>query len=114
MAALVAWLFASGVSADLLQVVAYADHVTRGIHVAAKDHCAPCEIAESARDAAERSPVAKSEAIKLKAKADGAVWSVRLSADRTVSGSVFREVTVPAFCPELICEVPVPPPRGVV
>ena len=77
-AALVAWLVASGVSADLLQVFAYADHVAKGVAVTAKDHCGPCLAVDAARDASDHAAPVKHEVAKIKVKADGAVWSVRL------------------------------------
>ena len=111
-AALVAWLFASGVSADLLEVCAHADHLVKKVQVMEKDHCAPCELAAAARAAADHAPGAKHDAAKVKVKPDGAVWSVRLPARGASDAIAFREVTVSVFCPELICEVPVPPPEA--
>ena len=113
-AALVAWLFASGVSADLLEVCAHADHLVKKVQVMEKDHCAPCELAAAARAAADHAPVAKHDAAKAKVKSDGAVWSVRLPARGSSDAISFRAVTVSVFCPELICEVPVPPPKATV
>ena len=113
-AALVAWLFASGVSADLLEVCAHADHWVKKVQVMEKDHCAPCELAAAARAAADHAPVAKHDAAKVKVKPDGAVWSVRLPVAAPCPSALFREVTVSVFCPELICEVPVPPPKATV
>jgi len=111
-AALVAWLFASGVSADLLEVCAHADHLVKKVQVMEKDHCAPCELAAAARAASDHAPVAKQDAAKAKVKADGSVWSVRLSGPELGSAETFREVVVSVFCPELIHEVPVPPPKA--
>ena len=120
--ALVAWLAASGVSADLLQVFAYANmaannaqSMTASAAVAKALEDAPCELckaAASARQAAEQAPLGKQEAAKSKVKPDGAVWSVRLPARDLGRAESFREVTVSVFCPELICEVPVPPPKS--
>ena len=111
-AALVAWLVASGVSADLLQVFAYADHVAKGVAVTAKDHCGPCLAVDAARDASDHAAPVKHEVAKIKVKADGAVWSVRLPCVALTSVQTFREVVISAYCPELICEVPVPPPEA--
>ena len=111
-AALVAWLVASGVSADLLQVFAFADHVAKGVAVTAKDHCGPCLAVDAARDASDHAAPAKHEVAKIKVKADGAVWSVRLPSVALTAGKTFREVVISAYCPELICEVPVPPPEA--
>ena len=113
-AALVAWLFASGVSADLLEVCAQANHLVKNVPVAERDHCAPCELTAAARAAADHAPVAKQDAVKAKVKPDGAVWSVRLPLATPLPSTLFREVTVSVFCPELICEVPVPPPKATV
>ena len=74
--------------------------------------CAMCKVAASARQAAEQAPLGKQEAAKSKVKPDGAVWSVRLPACDLGRAESFREVTVSVFCPELICEVPVPPPKA--
>ncbi len=121
-AALVAWLAASGVSADLLQVFAYANMAaanaktmtaSAAVAKAMEDApCAMCKVAASARQAAEQAPLGKQEAAKSKVKSDGAVWSVRLPACDLGRAESFREVTVSVFCPELICEVPVPPPKA--
>ena len=120
--ALVAWLAASGVSADLLQVFAYANmaannaqSMTASAAVAKALEDAPCELckaAAAARKASEQAPLGKQEAAKSKVKPDGAVWSVRLPARDLGRAESFREVTVSVFCPELICEVPVPPPKS--
>ena len=122
--ALVAWLAASGVSADLLQVFAYANmaannaqSMTASAAVAKALEDAPCELckaAAAARKASEQAPLGKQEAAKSKVKPDGAVWSVRLPARDLGRAESFREVTVSVFCPELICEVPVPPPKATV
>ena len=110
--ALVAWLVASGVSADLLQVFAYADHVAKGVAVTAKDHCGPCLAVDAARDASDHAAPVKHEVAKIKVKADGTVWSVRLPFVALTAAKTFREVVISADCPELICEVPVPPPEA--
>ena len=119
---MVAWLAASGVSADLLQVFAYANmaannaqSMTASAAVAKALEDAPCELckaAAAARKASEQAPLGKQEAAKSKVKPDGAVWSVRLPARDLGRAESFREVTVSVFCPELICEVPVPPPKS--
>jgi len=121
-AALAAWTITSGVSADLLQVFAYAKmtvenarsmSATVALAKAMEDApCAMCKVAASARQAAEQAPLGKQEAAKSKVKPDGAVWSVRLPARDLGRAESFREVTVSVFCPELICEVPVPPPKA--
>lgn len=112
--ALVAWLFASGVSADLLQACAHADHLAKNVQVDERDHCVPCELAAAARAATDHAPVAKHEVAKAKMKADGAVWSVRLPVCASLNEGCFRQVEVSAFYPELIHEVPVPPPKHTV
>jgi len=121
-AALAAWTITSGVSADFLQVFAYAKMTVQNarsmsapaaLAKAMEDApCAMCKVAASARQAAEQAPLGKQEAAKSKVKPDGAVWSVRLPARDLGRAESFREVTVSVFCPELICEVPVPPPKA--
>jgi len=121
-AALAAWTITSGVSADFLQVFAYAKMTVQNarsmsapaaLAKAMQDApCAMCKVAASARQAAEQAPLGKQEAAKSKVKPDGAVWSVRLPARDLGRAESFREVTVSVFCPELICEVPVPPPKA--
>lgn len=114
-AALVAWLMASGVSADLLQVFAYADHMAKGVAVTAKDRCGPCLAVDAAREASDHAAPVKHEVAKIKAKADGAVWSVRVVSARLDAPYVFsREVGASVSCPELTYEVPVPPPEAAV
>jgi hypothetical protein len=123
-AALAAWTITSGVSADFLQVFAYAKMTVQNarsmsapaaLAKAMEDApCAMCKVAASARQAAEQAPLGKQEAAKSKVKPDGAVWSVRLPARDLGRAESFREVTVSVFCPELICEVPVPPPKATV
>ncbi len=112
--ALVAWLFACGVTADVLQVVAYADHVANDVEVSARDHCGACQAAEAAREAAEHGAPAKHSTGSLKMKAAGAVWSVRLPVAAPCPSALVREVTVSVYCPALNCEVPVPPPKATV
>ena len=123
-AALVAWLAASGLSADLLQVFAYANMAAdnaRSMSAAAAvtkamadAPCAMCKVAAVARQASEQAPLAKQDAVKAKVKPDGAVWSVRLPTRDLNRVESFREVIVLVACPELICEVPVPPPKATV
>lgn len=113
-AALVAWLVASGVSADVLEVVAYADHAATRASFSAKDDCGVCKVADVAREASEHSTPVKHEVAKTKTKSDGAVWAVRLPVGDPGCGRSFREVIGSGFCPELICEVPVPPPEAAV
>ena len=123
-AALVAWLAASGLSADLLQVFAYANMAAgnartmdAGAAVAkamADAPCAMCKVAAVARQASEQAPLSKEDAVKAKVKPDGAVWSFRLPARDLHRVESFREVIVSVDCPELICEVPVPPPKATV
>jgi hypothetical protein len=120
--ALAAWLAASGVSADLLQVFAYANMAAKNAQTMAASAavakamadapCPMCKVAAAARQAAEQAPLAKQDAVKAKVKPDGDVWSVRLPGRDFGSAETFREVIVSVFCPELIHEVPVPPPKA--
>jgi len=121
-AALVAWLAASGVSADLLQVFAYANMAATNaksmdgaaaVSKAMEDApCELCKVAAAARKAAEQAPLSKQESVKAKVKPDGSLWAVRLPARDLGRVESFREVIVAVFCPELIHEVPVPPPKA--
>jgi hypothetical protein len=121
-AALAAWTITSGVSADFLQVFAYAKMTVENarsmsapaaLAKAMQDApCGMCKVAAAASQASEQSPLGKQEAAKSKVKPDGAVWTVRLPVRDLGRAESFREVTVSVFCPELICEVPVPPPKA--
>jgi hypothetical protein len=121
-AALAAWLLSSGVSADLLQVVAYANMTVENarsmsaptaLAKAMQDApCGMCKVAAAARQASEQSPLAKQEAVKSKVKPDGAVWSVRLPSAAPAASPSFVEILALVRCPEMIREVPVPPPKA--
>ena len=121
-AALAAWTITSGVSADLLQVFAYANMAaanaktmtaSAAVAKAMEDApCAMCKVAASARQAAEQAPLGKQEAVKSKVKPDGAVWSVRLPSAAPAASPSFVEILALVRYPELICEVPVPPPKA--
>ena len=121
-AALAAWLLSSGVSADLLQVVAYANMTAQNarsmsapaaLAKAMQDApCGMCKVAAAARQASEQSPLAKQEAVKSKVKPDGAVWSVRLPSAAPAASPSFVEILALVRCPEMIREVPVPPPKA--
>ncbi len=121
-AALAAWLLSSGVSADLLQVVAYANMTAQNarsmsapaaLAKAMQDApCGMCKVAAAARQASEQSPLAKQEAVKSKVKPDGDVWSVRLPSAAPAASPSFVEILALVRCPEMIREVPVPPPKA--
>lgn len=107
----------------MLQVFAYANMAAKNagsmdasaaVAKAMKDApCALCKVASAARKAAEEAPLAKQESAKAKVKPDGSLWSIRLPVRDLGRVEVFREVVVAVFCPELIHEVPVPPPKAV-
>jgi hypothetical protein len=119
--ALVAWLAASGLSWDLLQVVAWtkmsvdnATQLSPGAAVSkalADAPCALCKVAQDGRKNSEETPLAKDEAAKLKAKADPVTGDIHLLAAKRFSGRDFArpsdEVGV-----SRVAEVPVPPPRS--
>jgi hypothetical protein len=119
--ALVAWLAASGLSWDLLQVVAWtkmsvdnATQLSAGAAVSkalADAPCALCKVAQDGRKNSEEAPLAKDEAAKLKAKADPVAGEIHLLAAKSFSGRDFArpsdEVGV-----SRVAEVPVPPPRS--
>ena len=93
--ALVAWLAASGLSWDLLQVVAWtkmsvdnASQLTASAAVSKtlKDApCALCKVAQDGRKNTEQSPLAKEEGAKVKAKADPVAGEIRLVAAKLFS-----------------------------
>jgi hypothetical protein len=121
-AALAAWTLTSGVSADFLQVFAYAKMTVENarsmsapaaLAKAMQDApCGMCKVAAAARQAYEQSPLAKQEAVKSKVKPDGAVWSVRLPSAAPSASPSFVEILALVHCPEMIREVPVPPPKA--
>ena len=117
--ALVAWLAASGLSWDLLQVVAWTkmsvDNATQLTAAAAVTKtledapCPLCKVAQEGRKNSEQAPLAKEEI--TKAKADAAAGEIRLLAAVFFSGRDYAypsdEVSVTRAA-----EVPVPPPRA--
>jgi hypothetical protein len=119
--ALVAWLGASGLSWDLLQVVAWtkmsvdnASQLTASAAVSKTLEdapCALCKVAQDGRKNAEQAPLAKEEGAKVKAKADPASGEIRLLAVKFFSG---RDYARPAdeVSMSRMSEVPVPPPRA--
>ncbi|MEY2751911.1 MAG: hypothetical protein RLZZ550_1882 [Verrucomicrobiota bacterium] len=121
-AALAAWTLTSGVSADFLQAFAYAKMTVENsrsmsapaaLAKAMQDApCGLCKVAAAARQASEQSPLAKQEAVKSKVKPDGAVWSVRLPSAAPAASPSFVEIPAASRCPEMIREVPVPPPKA--
>ena len=118
--ALVAWLAASGLTWDLLQVVAWtkmsvdnAAQLTAQAAVSKTLEDAPCPLCRAAQEGrknSEQAPVAKDEIAKVKAKADLADGEVRLLAAGLFSGRAFA---LPADESGIarVAEVPVPPPR---
>ena len=118
--ALVAWLAASGLSWDLLQVVAWTkmsvDNATQLTAAAAVTKtledapCPLCKVAQEGRKNSEQAPLAKEEIAKVKAKADAAAGEIRLLTAVFFSGRDYAypldEVSVTRAA-----EVPVPPPR---
>ncbi len=119
--ALVAWLAASGLSWDLLQVVAWtkmsvdnASQLTASAAVSktlVDAPCALCKVAQDGRKNSEQAPLAKDDNAKVKAKADPASGEIRLLAAKFFSGRDYMrpadEVSV-----SRVAEVPVPPPRA--
>ena len=118
--ALVAWLAASGLSWDLLQVVAWTkmsvDNATQLTAAAAVSKtledapCALCKVAQDGRKNSEQAPLTKDEAAKVKAKADPFAGEIHLLAAKLFSG---RDYARPAdeVSVSRVAEVPVPPPR---
>ncbi len=123
-AALVAWLGASGLSWDLLQVVAWVKmsaENARSMDVAAAVSktlndapCSLCCAVKAGRESSESAaPLAKQEQAKSKEKTPAALWSADVLPSPE-HGRV-RLAGAPDGCPPaLFAEVPVPPPkRGV-
>ena len=119
--ALVAWLAASGLSWDLLQVVAWTkmsvDNATQLTAAAAVSKtledapCPLCKAAQEGRKNSEQAPLAKDEVAKVKAKADSVIGEVRLSASSLFSGRDYARPTN-EMSVSRVAEVPVPPPRS--
>ncbi len=119
--ALVAWLAASGLSWDLLQVVAWtkmsvdnATQLTASAAVSKTLEDAPCPLcvaAQEGRKNSEQAPLAKDEISKVKAKADPVAGEIRLLTAKGFSG---RDYAHPAdeVGVSRVAEVPVPPPRA--
>ena len=119
--ALVAWLAASGLSWDLLQVVAWTkmsvDNATQLTAAAAVTKtledapCPLCKAAQEGRKNSEQAPLAKDELAKVKAKADPVAGEALLLSAKTFSGRDYArpmdEVSLAS-----VSEVPVPPPRA--
>lgn len=118
--ALVAWLAASGLSWDLLQVVAWTkmsveNAARRSVGAAvtkalADAPCAMCKVAQDGRKQSEQQPLAKEDAVKPKAKADTSVDVLAVIDSHDFQGRAHAwpsdEVGLARAG-----EVPVPPPR---
>ena len=115
-----AWLAASGLSWDLLQVVAWTkmsveNAAQRSVGAAvtkalADAPCAMCKVAQDGRKQSEQQPLAKDDAGKTKAKADTSVDVLVVIGAQDFQG---REHARPSDEVGLTraSEVPVPPPR---
>ena len=118
--ALVAWLAASGLSWDLLQVAAWTkmsvDNVAgRSVGAAvskalADAPCPMCKAAQEGRRKSEQAPLAKDDVAKAKAKADPVAGELTLLSADFIEGSVFAR-PAEEFVVTRSEEVPVPPPR---
>lgn len=118
--ALVAWLAASGLSWDLLQVVAWtkmsvdnAAQLTAAAAVSKTLEDAPCPLCKAAQEGrknSEQAPLAKDEIAKVKAKADPVAGETLLLSAKLFSG---RDYAWPTDVDSVtrVAEVPVPPPR---
>lgn len=118
--ALVAWLAASGLSWDLLQVVAWTkmsveNAAERSVGAAvtkalADAPCAMCKVAQDGRKQSEQQPLAKEDSAKGKAKADTSLAILIVLGAQDFQG---RPHGWPTDEVGLIRggEVPVPPPR---
>ncbi len=118
--ALVAWLAASGLSWDLLQVVAWTkmsveNAAQRSVGAAvtkalADAPCAMCKVAQDGRKQTEQQPLAKEEAVKAKAKADTSVDVLAVIGAHDFQGREHARPTDEVGLTRA-SEVPVPPPR---
>ena len=118
--ALVAWLAASGLSWDLLQVVAWTkmsveNAAQRSVGAAvtkalADAPCAMCKVAQDGRKQSEQQPLAKDEAVKAKAKADTSVDVLAVIGAHDFQGREHARPTDEIGLTRA-SEVPVPPPR---
>jgi len=118
--ALVAWLAASGLSWNLLQVVAWTkmsvDNASQLTVSAAVSKtlvdapCTLCKVAQDGRKTSDQAPLAKDENAKVKAKADPATGGIRLMAATLFSGRDFARPSDQVSVTR-VAEVPVPPPR---
>ncbi len=118
--ALVAWLAASGLSWDLLQVVAWTkmsveNAAQRSVGAAvtkalADAPCAMCKVAQDGRKQSGQQHLVKDDAVKAKAKADSSVDVLAVIGAHDFQG---REHARPKDEVGLtrVSEVPVPPPR---
>ena len=118
--ALVAWLAASGLSWDLLQVVAWTkmsveNVAQRSIGAAvtkalADAPCAMCKVAQDGRKQSEQQPLAKEDSAKAKAKADTSVDVLAVIGAHDFQGREHARLTDEVGMIRA-SEVPVPPPR---
>ncbi len=118
--ALVAWLAASGLSWDLLQIVAWTkmsmDNATQLTAAAAVSKtledapCALCKVAQDGRKNSEQAPLAKDDNAKVKAKADPASGEIHLLAVKFFLGRDYARPSDEVGVTR-VAEVPVPPPR---
>jgi hypothetical protein len=117
----VAWLAASGLSWDLLQVVAWTkmsveNAAERSVGAAvtkalADAPCAMCKAAQSGRKQSEQQPLAKEDPAKGKAKADTSCEVLAVSGLQDFQGRPHGWPTDEVGLARA-CEVPVPPPRS--
>ena len=118
--ALVAWLAASGLSWDLLQVVAWTKmsvenagqrSVGAAVTKALADApCAMCKVAQDGRKQSEQQPLAKEDSVKAKAKADSSVDVLAVIGAHDFQGRGHARPTDEVGVTRAT-EVPVPPPR---
>lgn len=116
-----AWLAASGLSWDLLQVVAWtkmsvdnASQLSAAAAVSKTLEDAPCPLCKAAQEGrknSEPAPSAKDELAKAKAKADPVAGEIHLLAAKVFSGRDFA-LPVGEGSVSRVAEVPVPPPRA--
>jgi hypothetical protein len=119
-AVLAAWLASSGLTWDILQVVAWANmsranaanlSTSEAIGKTLSDKpCSLCEVVQTARSATEQTPVDKSDILKAKIKYDFNYGSGFYLTLPEVYGTIFqRDQGIYSW--RLTEEVPVPPPK---
>jgi len=118
--ALAAWAMASGLSWDLLQVAAWVNMSTANARTMSAgaaiaktmtdQACPLCKAVSAGRAQSEQSPLAKSEPVKAKVKADATMPLMTLGF-AALNAHRLEAVAERWAVPSQVREVPVPPPK---